>query len=354
MLFNSIEFLFFMPTVVLVTFLVPSRFRYILLLIASYFFYMSWDAKYGILLATITIITYVCAFAIDSVRSSCNKRCIDENRYKRRNRVGKCFLIVGLILNFGTLFYFKYANFTSLTINRIAHYIGLDFSSPSYEILLPVGISFFIFQAVGYMIDVYRGNIAAEKNLLRYALFVSFFPQLVAGPIERSGNLLKQLRMTTKFDVKNTKSGLLTIAYGLFLKIVLADNIAMTIDPIFDSIYDYSGMHLLFASILFAFQIYCDFNGYTLIAIGSAEILGYRLNKNFTSPYLAISVKDFWRRWHISLTSWFRDYLYIPLGGSRKGKYRKQLNTMIVFLVSGLWHGAAWKFVAWGGGKRIF
>lgn len=351
MLFNSIEFLFFMPIVVLVTFLVPSRFRYIWLLIASYFFYMSWNARYGILLAASTLVTYVCAFAIDVVGGYCNKQHngIEGGQIKRQSQVRKLFLIVGLILNFGMLFYFKYINFVSMTINRIVSRIGLNFSFPSYEIILPVGISFFIFQAVGYMIDVYRGVIVAEKNPFRYALFVSFFPQLVAGPIERSGNLLRQLRMTTKFDAKNAKSGLLTIAYGLFLKIVLADNIATLIDPIFDSIYDYSGMQLLFASILFAFQIYCDFNGYTLIAIGSAEILGYGLNKNFDSPYLAVSVKDFWRRWHISLTSWFRDYLYIPLGGSRKGRYRKQLNTMIVFLFSGLWHGAAWKFVVWGG-----
>lgn len=200
---------------------------------------------------------------------------------------------------------------------------------------------------------MYRGNIKAEKNIFRYALFVSFFPQLVAGPIERSENLLAQLRKPSKFNSKRAESGLLTIVYGLFLKIVIADNIARLIDPIFASIEDYNGMHLLYAVMLFAFQIYCDFEGYTLMAIGSAEVLGYKLNINFNAPYLALSVKDFWRRWHISLTSWFRDYLYIPLGGSHKGKLRKQLNTIIVFLCSGLWHGAAWKYVAWGGKRHI-
>ena len=219
---------------------------------------------------------------------------------------------------------------------------------------MPVGISFFIFQAIGYTIDVYRDDIEAEKNLFRYALFVSFFPQLVAGPIERSKNLLTQLRGDTKFDVDNAKSGLLIMAYGLFMKIAVADNISAVIDPIFSDPDAYSGMSLLFANILFAFQIYCDFNGYTQIAIGSASVLGLKLNQNFSSPYMGNSVKDFWRRWHISLTSWFRDYLYIPLGGSRKGKIRKQFNTMIVFICSGLWHGAAWHYVVWGGLNGFF
>ena len=229
---------------------------------------------------------------------------------------------------------------------------GVQYSN--FDIVLPVGISFFIFQAIGYTIDVYRDDIEAEKNLFRYALFVSFFPQLVAGPIERSKNLLTQLRGDTKFDVDNAKSGLLIMAYGLFMKIAVADNISAVIDPIFSDPDAYSGMSLLFANILFAFQIYCDFNGYTQIAIGSASVLGLKLNQNFSSPYMGNSVKDFWRRWHISLTSWFRDYLYIPLGGSRKGKIRKQFNTMIVFICSGLWHGAAWHYVVWGGLNGFF
>lgn len=232
--------------------------------------------------------------------------------------------------------------------------IGVNIHFPNFDIVLPVGISFFIFQAIGYTIDVYRDEIQAEKNPFRYALFVSFFPQLVAGPIERSKNLLAQLRKDSKFDIDNAKNGLLTMAYGLFMKIAVADNISAVIDPIFNSPGDYSGMIILFATILFAFQIYCDFNGYTQIAIGSARIIGFRLNQNFDSPYMGSSVKDFWHRWHISLTSWFKDYLYIPLGGSRKGKFRKQINTLVVFLCSGIWHGAAWHYVAWGGLNGLF
>ena len=263
-------------------------------------------------------------------------------------------IFLSSIINLGLLFYFKYINFAINNMNKIFHKFGMNIQYPNLDIVLPVGISFFIFQAIGYTIDVYRDEIRAEKNPFRYALFVSFFPQLVAGPIERSKNLLTQLRDNPKFDVDNAKSGLLTMAYGLFMKIVVADNISVIIDPIFNSPDDYSGMMLLFATVMFAFQIYCDFNGYTQMAIGSAKVLGFKLNQNFDSPYMGSSVKDFWRRWHISLTSWFRDYLYIPLGGSRKGKLRKQINTMIVFLCSGLWHGAAWHYVIWGGLNGIF
>lgn len=343
MLFNSVSYLIFFPVVVLITFLIPNKIRYIWLLITSYFFYMNWNARYGLLILTTTIITYSCSIGIEIA---------DEKKNNERSAkiIKKAILTASLFANFGLLFYFKYTNFMIRTISSLSEMLHANIKMPTYDILLPVGISFFIFQAVGYTIDVYRGDIKAEKNVLRYALFVSFFPQLVAGPIERSENLLTQLRRPTKFNSKKAESGLLTIVYGLFLKIVIADNIARLIDPIFVSIKDYNGMQLFYAVVLFAFQIYCDFEGYSLMAIGSAEILGYKLHINFNAPYLALSVKDFWRRWHISLTSWFRDYLYIPLGGSHKGKVRKQFNTMIVFLCSGLWHGAAWKYVAWGGG----
>ncbi len=346
MLFNSVSYLIFFPVVVLITFLIPNKIRYIWLLITSYFFYMNWNARYGLLILTTTIITYSCSIGIEIA---------DEKKNNERSAkiIKKAILTASLFANFGLLFYFKYTNFMIRTISSLSEMLHANIKMPTYDILLPVGISFFIFQAVGYTIDVYRGDIKAEKNVLRYALFVSFFPQLVAGPIERSENLLTQLRRPTKFNSKKAESGLLTIVYGLFLKIVIADNIARLIDPIFVSIKDYNGMQLFYAVVLFAFQIYCDFEGYSLMAIGSAEILGYKLHINFNAPYLALSVKDFWRRWHISLTSWFRDYLYIPLGGSHKGKVRKQFNTMIVFLCSGLWHGAAWKYVAWGGVNGI-
>lgn len=230
----------------------------------------------------------------------------------------------------------------------------IEINISDFDILLPVGISFYIFQSLGYMIDVYRDEIPAEKNFFRYALFVSFFPQLVAGPIERSKNLLIQLKNPVKFNVKNAEWGLLTMAYGLFLKLVIADNIAVIVDGMFENTADCSTMALLTAVILFAFQIYGDFQGYTQLAIGSALVFGIHINENFNAPYFARSIKDFWKRWHISLTSWFTDYLYIPLGGNRKGKIRKQVNTLIVFICSGLWHGAGWHFAVWGALNGIF
>lgn len=276
---------------------------------------------------------------------------IKSTEWNERTKITckKMVIALGILFNFGGLFYFKYTNFAIGIINRGMHMLGMESGISTIDIVLPVGISFFTFQTVGYTIDVYRNEIEAERNFGRYALFVSFFPQLVAGPIERSKNLLGQLKTIKPFSVTRAEDGLLTIAYGLFLKIVIADNISKIIDPVFGDVSAYTGMELLMASVLFAFQIYCDFNGYTQMAIGSAKILGYRLNENFEAPYLALSVKEFWRRWHISLTSWFRDYLYIPLGGSRKGKIRKQINTIIVYLCSGLWHGAAWHYVIWGG-----
>lgn len=316
------------------------------LLVASYYFYMTWNAKYALLILFSTVVTYLCGLALEQVKQRCAK--------KKQKSLKRIVVLLSVIVNMGLLFYFKYTNFAISNINALFQKIGISVQYPNFDIVLPVGISFFIFQTVGYTIDIYRDEIKAEKNIFRYALFISFFPQLVAGPIERAKNLLTQFRDNPKFDVDNVKNGLLTMAYGLFMKIAVADNISAIIDPIFEKPNNYSGMMLLFATILFAFQIYCDFNGYTQIAIGSAKVLGFKLNQNFDTPYMGKSVKDFWRRWHISLTSWFRDYLYIPLGGSRKGKIRKQINTMIVFMCSGLWHGAAWHYVVWGGLNGIF
>lgn len=316
------------------------------LLIISYYFYMSWNVKYGLLILFSTAVTYLCGLGLEHVK---------RNSEEKKQKILKVTVIfLSLACNLGLLFYFKYTNFIINNINAVYQKLGITVQYPNFDIVLPVGISFFIFQTIGYTIDIYRDDIQAEKNPFRYALFVSFFPQLVAGPIERSKNLLTQLRDSHGFHADNAKNGLLTMAYGLFTKIVVADNIAAVIDPIFNSPDAHTGMMLLFATILFAFQIYCDFNGYTQIAIGSAMVLGFKLNPNFDAPYMGSSVKDFWGRWHISLTSWFRDYLYIPLGGSRKGKIRKQLNTIIVFLCSGLWHGAAWHYVVWGGLNGVF
>ncbi len=331
----------------MVYFLLPAKIRYIWLLISSYYFYMCWNPKYIFLILFSTMITYMSGLFMDTIkRTSFNSR-------TQRLCLNGC-VAVSLILNLLILFYFKYFEFTIAAMNRILGTAGISISVPACDILLPVGISFYIFQALGYTIDVYRGEIHAEKNFFRYALFVSFFPQLVAGPIERSKNLLRQVNTPTFFDVECARQGLLTMAYGLFMKVVVADRLAGIINPIYSDWNSRTGMSLVTATILFAFQIYGDFEGYSQLAIGSARVLGFYIDQNFKTPYLCTSIRDFWQRWHISLTNWFRDYLYIPLGGNRKGKPRKYFNTMIVFLVSGLWHGASWHFVAWGGVNGIY
>lgn len=254
---------------------------------------------------------------------------------------------MGMVFSLSILFFYKYLDFFWLNLSK-ALKVEIN-GAISWDIVLPVGISFYIFQSLGYVIDVYREDIEAEKNFLKYAAFVSFFPVILSGPIERAKNLLKQINEPVAFEVANVRNGLLTFAWGLFLKLVVADRIALFINPMFTEYSQYDGMTLLVAIMLYGFQIYCDFWGYSKMAEGTAWMLGYRLRMNFDSPYYALSVQEFWRRWHISLTSWFRDYLYIPLGGNRKGKIRKHINTMIVFLTSGLWHGAGWKYIIWGG-----
>lgn len=239
-------------------------------------------------------------------------------------------------------------------IQKLYGVFGIELNVPVLDIVLPVGISFYTFQALGYTIDVYRNEIYAEKNFLRYALFVSFFPQLVAGPIERSKNLLKQLAIPSRIEFKNIVEGLYLMLWGYFLKIVLADRIAIFVDTVYSLYNQYDGMYLVIATLLFAVQIYCDFAGYSTIVVGASKILGIELMENFDAPYLSTTVAGFWRRWHISFTSWFKDYLYIPLGGSRKGRIRKYFNKMVVFLASGLWHGADLSFVIWGGLNGLY
>ncbi len=342
MLFNSVQFLIFFPIVVLCYYMLPAKVRYLWLLAASYFFYMCWNASYALLMLFSTAVTYIGGLLLEKIKDT-------HWDVQRKEICKKCCVVGSFVINLSVLFWFKYFNFAVQNINLAMHAFQVEVNLPKVDILLPVGISFYTFQALGYTMDVYRDEIRAEKNFFRYALFVSFFPQLVAGPIERSKNLLYQLRIPAKFQAKKARWGLLTMAWGLFLKLVIADNIAPLVDSFYAEAEEHTAMALLTVTILFAFQIYCDFQGYTQLAIGSAIVLGIRINENFDTPYLAGSVKDFWHRWHISLTSWFTDYLYIPLGGSRKGKFRKQLNTMIVFLCSGLWHGAAWHYIVWGG-----
>lgn len=341
MLFNSIEFLIFFPIVVLVYFVIPKKLKHLWLLIASYYFYMSWNAKYALLILISTVITYVSGLLIEKVKtSSCDEA---------KKTVLKRWVVAGsFVSNLGILFYYKYLNFSLIIITKIFEKVHIQLNTPVFDIILPVGISFYTFQALSYTMDVYRNEIYAEKNFFRYALFVSFFPQLVAGPIERSKNLLRQLAVPKKFSFENAREGLLLMLWGFFLKIVLADRIAIFVDTVYGDFSAYSGTYFIVATMLFAMQVYCDFAGYSTIAMGAAKVLGITLMENFDAPYLSTSVAEFWRRWHISLTSWFKDYLYIPLGGGRKGKFRKYINKLIVFLISGLWHGASFTYVIWG------
>lgn len=340
MLFNSLEFLLFFPAVCLGYYVIPHRFRYLFLLACSYFFYMCWNPQYALLMLTSTAITYASGLLLARANA------IREER--RRLRARKWCVAVSFVSNLAILFFFKYFQFAADTVIRVLHMLQIEAQPPAFDVILPVGISFYTFQALSYTVDVYRGEIYAEKNFLKYALFVSFFPQLVAGPIERSKNLLIQINERHRFDFARVRDGLLLMLYGFFQKVVLAEYLGMAVDGIYNTYAERTGFQLLVATVLFAFQIYCDFGSYSNIAIGAARVMGFRLMENFNTPYFAVSVSDFWRRWHISLSTWFRDYLYIPLGGNRRGRVRKWFNLMVVFVTSGLWHGASWHFVFWG------
>lgn len=346
MLFNSLRFLIFFPVVICVCFLLPAKLRQSWLLAASYFFYMCWNAKYALLLFCVTAVTYAVGLLID---------CTDRFSWSEKSviHVKKLCAATGIVLAMGALFFFKYIGFVVDSMNKLLALAHVQLSIPTFDVLLPVGVSFYTFQAMGYVADVYRGQ-PAERNFVRYALFVSFFPQLVAGPIERSKDLLCQLKELGPPRLDRLQNGVLLMLWGYFLKVVLADRIAVVVDTVYANPAAYGGWYIVVATILFAFQIYGDFAGYSTIAMGAAEVLGVRLTDNFDAPYLSRSVGEFWRRWHVSLGSWFRDNLYIPLGGNRKGKGRRYLNLMVVFLASGLWHGADWSFVAWGGLNGLY
>ena len=335
MLFNSYSFMLFFPIVLCIYFVIPKKARHLWLLVASYYFYMGWNAKYALLIAASTIITYLGGLFI-----------------ARRKEKKKWCLIGVICINLLILFFFKYYDFALDNINRILSFAGAGTIRRKFDVLLPVGLSFYTFQALGYIIDVYRGTIQAEKNFFRYALFVSFFPQLVAGPIERSGNLLRQIDHIEEihlFSYKRITEGAVLMLWGYFLKMVIADRVSIVVDTVYNSYWMYGSTELVIASVLFAIQIYCDFASYSQIAIGAAKIMGFDLMENFNTPYFASSIKDFWRRWHISLSTWLRDYIYIPLGGSHCSKLKKYRNLMLTFLISGLWHGANWTYVIWGG-----
>ena len=339
MIFNSYAFLAFFPIVTLAYYLMPMRARRPWLLAASYYFYMCWNAQYALLIAASTLVTYLCALALGRMEAKAGRRAV---------------LALGLAINLGILCFFKYFGFFTDTFARIAARLGVRLAIPAFDVLLPVGISFYTFQALSYTMDVYRGQVEVERNFFRYALFVSFFPQLVAGPIERSRDLLGQLRQPRPFDPDAFKNGALMMLWGYFQKMVVADRAALLVNQVYGNSQAYAGYSIAVATVAFALQIYCDFGGYSSIALGAAQMLGINLTQNFRQPYLATSVSDFWRRWHISLSTWFRDYLYIPLGGSRVGRIRRYFNVMITFLLSGLWHGANWTYVIWGGLNGLF
>lgn len=341
MLFNSIEFLLFFPVVVLLYYLIPGKLRMYWLLVTSYVFYMCWNPAYALLLLFSTAVTFCSGLLIGRAmnRREAGKRVIIHE---------KVWIALSFGINLGILFFFKYFDFMVENINALRASMGLGQISPGFDVLLPVGISFYIFQALSYTMDVYRRQVRVERNFFKYATFVSFFPQLVAGPIERSSHLLTQFDKPHHFCFSSVRDGLMMMIWGFFQKIVIADRAAIVVNQIFNYSSYYSGIELAIGMVLFAVQVYGDFAGYSSIAIGAAQVMGFDLMENFRRPYFATSVADFWRRWHISLSSWFRDYLYIPLGGSRKGKVRRYINVMIVFLCSGLWHGAAWNYVIWG------
>lgn len=331
--FNSIGFLIFFPVVVLVYWRLPFRFRWAWLLAASWYFYMSWNAAFIFLILMTTGITYISAWRIEACAGSSRK---------------KFWLFLALSICLGELIFFKYFNFLLNSVVSALNLFSLHIEPVSFNILLPVGISFYTFQALSYVLDVYRGKAPAEKHFGYYAVFVSYFPQLVAGPIERTGDLLTQLRKEQHLCSEDMAAGLRLMLCGFFRKCVIADTFGIYVTPVFENLERATSLAIFIAGAMFCIQMYCDFAGYSEIARGAARTMGIRLTRNFNRPYLSLSYSEFFRRWHITLSRWFTDYLYIPLGGNRRGTARKIFNTVVVFFLCGLWHGASWNYVLWG------
>lgn len=338
MLFNSFQFLVFFPVVTTLYFLLPHRFRWGLLLAASCYFYMAFIPQFILILFITITVDYFAGIGLESTQG--NKK--------------KWILLASILANVGMLGFFKYFNFANENIAAFANFIGWNYPIENLSIILPIGLSFHTFQSLSYTIEVYRGHQKAERHYGYLALYVLFYPQLVAGPIERPQNILHQLHEEHRFEYQRVADGLKWMAWGMFKKVVIADRMALFVNPIYDSPTSHEGPALVFATLAFAIQIYCDFSGYSDIALGSAQVMGIKLMKNFQHPYFARSISEFWRRWHISLSTWFRDYVYIPLGGNRSGARRTAINLFITFLLSGLWHGASWTFVIWGALHGIY
>ena len=332
--FNSLAFLIFLPVVVTVYWLIPHRVRKYWLLAASYFFYGYWNPMFLFLLLFSTAVDYFCGLGMD--------------RYRNNSKIRKLLLLTSICMNLGLLFTFKYADFFGETVNYFCAGLGIPYRVPALNLILPVGISFYTFQTMSYTIDVYRGDYHAERDYITFSLYVTFFPQLVAGPIERPQDLMPQLKKERHFNWEDFTAGVRLMMCGFFRKCVIADTCGIYANNIFGNIDGSNSLALFMGALMFCMQIYCDFAGYSEIANGAARMLGVRLTKNFNQPWLAVSYTDYFRRWHITLNRWFTQYLYIPLGGSRKGLKRKMINMLIVFTLSGLWHGANWTFALWG------
>ena len=335
MSFISAEFILFAVLIFSAYFLIAQRWRWLFLLLASYYFYAFWQPSYLLLIVFSTLVDYLVGLALGSTSAT--------KVYRRR-----LLLACSLVANLGLLFIFKYANLLGQAVTDLSTALGIPIEFGALDLLLPVGISFYTFQSMAYTFDVYRGRLPAQRHFGIFATYVAFFPQLVAGPIERATNMLPQFQLKFGFDYDRVVSGLRLILWGVFKKVVIADRLAIYVNAVYGDVESYAGLRLIVATVFFAFQIYCDFSAYSDIAIGTARILGFRLMENFRRPYLAISLRDFWRRWHISLSTWFRDYVYIGLGGNRQGASRQVINLLIVFALSGLWHGANWTFLLWG------
>lgn len=333
MTFNSLQFLIFLPIVILLYYLVPHKFRWLVLLIASYYAYMSWNPWLIFLILATTVVSYLAGLFIPKIKNKAGK---------------KALLWITIIVCLGILIFFKYFNFLLSSVIDFLNLFSLHIESISLDIILPIGISFYTFQTLSYVIDVYRGTYEPEKHFGYYALFVSFFPQLVAGPIERPDKLIPQLKEYHKFNKEDFLAGMQLLAVGFIRKCVIADFCGVFVNNVFGDIASATTLSLLIAGGLFMIQLYCDFAGYSEIAAGSARIMGIKLSKNFDRPFTATTIQRLMRRWHITLTSWFTDYVYIPLGGNRKGKFRQILNVFIVYILCGLWHGANWTYVFWG------
>lgn len=339
MLFNSVAFAFFMPIVFLIYWVLPHRFRWMALLAANCWFYMSWEPKYIIVILLTTVVSYFSACGIEQAKSTKRKKGI---------------LIVGVLVTLAFLLFYKYTNFAFNSVFKVLQMFAVPVQKTTLNLVMPIGISFYTFQMVGYIADVYTGKIKAERHFGHYALFVTFFPNILSGPIERAANMLPQFKEEKKFVYEDAVYGLRLILLGFLKKMIFADSMSKYVDAVFNHTEGCSGLAFVIAIILFTFQIYCDFSGYSDLAVGIARLLGIRLMDNFKQPYYAASVREFWQRWHISLSTWFKDYVYIPLGGNRVSKARKNLNLLLTFLTSGLWHGANWTFVVWGGIHGVY